>query len=210
MLWVNEIFYSIQGEGYHAGMPALFVRLAGCNLDCPWCDTNHETKKRMEEEEIIGEIFKLANGRNNLQLVVITGGEPLMQALSVKLADKLQMDFGLTVAFETNGTLYAEGCEAHWLTVSPKPVAKLHPDIKAAASEFKYIVRNNCEITSGLPALCEHPPEEFLKDHRDRIFLQPCDEGELQRAINTRAALESCLKHGYRLSVQIHKTVGVR
>ena len=97
MIKVNEIFYSLQGEGYYVGSPAVFVRLSGCNLRCPFCDTQHECGTKMSEEEIVAEVAKYP-----ARLVVITGGEPSLQ-LTRSLVNALH-NANRFVAVETNGT----------------------------------------------------------------------------------------------------------
>ena len=111
-LRVNETFVSLQGEGYFTGTPAFFLRLSGCNLKCPFCDTQHQSFTEMSEEEIVEEAC-----RHKLRHIVITGGEPALQ-LTKSLVDKLH-EAGFFVQVETNGTLpLPEGVD--WVTVSPK------------------------------------------------------------------------------------------
>ena len=111
---VNEIFYSIQGEGAMTGTPAVFVRFAGCNLQCPFCDTEHEPYKEMTEEEIFDEI-------NNYpaEWVVLTGGEPTLQVTNefvLRIKEKCRK----AVAIETNGTRKNGLKYVNWITCSPK------------------------------------------------------------------------------------------
>ena len=80
---INEIFYSLQGEGHFTGTPAIFIRFSGCNLKCSFCDTDHSHYTEMTEEEIVGEACKYP-----ARHVVITGGEPLLQ-ITASLTDKL-------------------------------------------------------------------------------------------------------------------------
>ena len=109
---VNEIFYSLQGEGFHTGTAAVFVRLSGCNLQCPFCDTRHEEGIEMSEEEILLQVSEYES-----DMVVITGGEPAIQ-ITESLVDKLHQ-IGKFVAVETNGTLPLPS-NIDWITVSPK------------------------------------------------------------------------------------------
>ena len=95
---INEIFHSLQGEGRHTGTPAVFVRFSGCNLHCPFCDTDHAAGREMSEEEIIVEVC-----RYDVPLVVLTGGEPSLQ-LNAPFLKKLKESTGATIAIETNGT----------------------------------------------------------------------------------------------------------
>lgn len=109
---INEIFYSLQGEGYHTGTPAIFVRFSGCNLRCSFCDTKHEDGKQMRDEEILHEIQKYP-GKH----VVLTGGEPSLW-IDEKFVSLLK-DNGLYVQIETNGT-HALPSNIDWITFSPK------------------------------------------------------------------------------------------
>lgn len=94
---VNEIFYSIQGEGYHTGTPAVFVRFSGCNLKCPFCDTQHEDGILMSDEEILSEV-----GKYPAVMVILTGGEPSLW-IDREFVDRLHR-IGKYVCIETNGT----------------------------------------------------------------------------------------------------------
>ena len=93
---INEIFYSLQGEGYHTGIPAVFVRFSGCNLRCPFCDTQHEEGTLMSDEDIVMEVAKYST-----QIVILTGGEPGLW-IDEKLVDALHHE-GKYVCIETNG-----------------------------------------------------------------------------------------------------------
>ena len=117
---VNEIFYSLQGEGYHAGTPAIFVRFSGCNLRCPFCDTQHEHGTEMSEEAIVAAARNLRPPPSDLlpNLVVLTGGEPALQ-LTPSLVELFHEEGCYMVAVETNGTLPLPPNVA-WVTLSPK------------------------------------------------------------------------------------------
>ena len=111
---VNEIFYSIQGEGHYTGTPAVFVRLAGCNLNCWFCDTEFHSFTEMSEDEIVAEASQYPS-----RYMVITGGEPTLQ-LTASLTSKLHA-IGFYIMLETNGTQpLPEGCAVDWITCSPK------------------------------------------------------------------------------------------
>ena len=111
-LRVNEIFYSLQGEGYFTGTPAIFIRLSGCNLSCPFCDTDHGEGILMEWNEMVDDIKKYP-----ARHVVITGGEPTLQ-LTEGFVELLH-DSGYFVQIETNGTLLAPR-NIDWITCFPK------------------------------------------------------------------------------------------
>ena len=109
---INEIFYSLQGEGFYTGTPSLFIRLSGCNLQCPFCDTEHIPYTDMTEREIIEEAEKCP-----AKHVVITGGEPSLQ-LTNSLVEGLH-GVGKYVAVETNG-MHELPSNVDWITLSPK------------------------------------------------------------------------------------------
>ena len=112
---VNEIFYSIQGEGAFAGTPAVFVRFSGCNLACPWCDTDHSHFAEMTRDELENAVRALLTGRDGA-IIVLTGGEP---ALQLHDDEPLFREFKNRVCIETNGTLPVPDW-VDWVTVSPK------------------------------------------------------------------------------------------
>ncbi len=188
---VNEIFYSLQGEGFHAGTPAVFVRFSGCNLKCLFCDTQHDSFIEMSEDEIMQEVAKYPATH-----VVITGGEPALQ-LTPSLVSKLH-SAGKYVQIETNGTvMLPDGCCVDWVTCSPKyrPVELAHID------ELKVV------FTSS-----EQDMVQYDRYPAAVYCLQPCDVGDPKA--NARIlgeAIGYCLAHPkWRLSLQTHKMINVR
>ncbi len=111
---INEIFYSIQGEGHHTGVPSVFVRFSGCNLRCPFCDTNHEEGELLSDDEIIRRVNQFPQAR----WIVLTGGEPSLW-IDGAFVRKLKQSTGKLIAIETNGTNMVPN-EIDWITVSPK------------------------------------------------------------------------------------------
>jgi organic radical activating enzyme len=191
---INEIFYSLQGEGYHSGMPAAFIRFSGCNLHCPFCDTQHESGVEMTEEEIVTEVK-----RYPAQLVVVTGGEPALQ-LTESLVDALH-GIGKTVAVETNGTL-ALPDNVDWITLSPKDtwLGDEAVPVLGKADELKVVFDG------------EQAPLAYSNIAVAQRFLQPCDTGDAVRnAAIVQATVEYIKENpGWRLSLQIHKTLNIR
>lgn len=188
---VNEIFYSLQGEGFHAGTPAVFVRFSGCNLKCSFCDTQHDSFIEMSEDEIMQEVAKYPATH-----VVITGGEPALQ-LTPSLVSKLH-SAGKYVQIETNGTvMLPDGCCVDWVTCSPKyrPVELAHID------ELKVVFTSS---EQDMAQYDSYPAAVYC--------LQPCDIGDPKA--NARIlgeAIDYCLVHPkWRLSLQTHKMINVR
>jgi organic radical activating enzyme len=190
MLQLAEIFYSIQGEGTWTGTPAVFVRLAGCNLACDFCDTDYAIKRFASVDEVVAEVRAIAS---SCPMVVLTGGEPLAQAETLVLIAALRSD-GRRVHLESNGTIYAELPDDVWLCVSPKE--RVDARMAARANEAKLIVD-------------ERVPEEHfaLFAGKPTILLQP----EGNRPANVAIALEYAKAHPqrFRLSLQTHKFIGV-
>ena len=232
VLAVHGIFQTIQGEGPFCGVPCVFVRLAGCNLQCPACDTDYTSKRTfMTPEHILGEVANLsvADMHGNA-LVVVTGGEPFRQDLFGLFATLVGA--GYYVQVESNGTLeptlpvnahtagwhYSrnpERKEGVYVVCSPK-TGKIHPTTFDVASALKYVVRAGCtHPEDGLPlSALDHPsnpyPARPPKRWNRPVYVQPLDEKhEGLNEAHAREAVASCLKYGYTLQIQVHKLVGV-
>jgi 7-carboxy-7-deazaguanine synthase len=210
---VHSVFYTIQGEGPLTGHPAVFIRLAGCNLQCPQCDTEYTSKRqRMQPEEVVREVQRVHPGP---RLVVITGGEPFRQAIG--LLTQLLEDTGYQIQIETNGTLPPPDglAGSTWIVVSPK-AGKVHPTTAERAVAWKYVLNADSIDTDGLPIRAlDHtasprvarPPAGFPVG---AVYVQPADlPNPTLSARNIRAVTRSCLVHGYTLQLQIHKLLGV-
>ena len=191
---VNEIFYSLQGEGYHSGTPAVFVRFSGCNLQCPFCDTQHADGQEMTEDEIVAEVAQYP-----ARLVVVTGGEPALQ-LTASLVYRFHTA-GKYVAVETNGTRRLPE-NVDWITLSPKDMwlGENARPVLARADELKLL------FEEGLPV---EDYENIQVAHR---FLQPVDTDDQRlNDANKNAAIAYIKQHPqWRLSLQIHKLLGIR
>src|SRR5580692_5197185 len=122
MLQLAEIFYSIQGEGMWTGTPAVFVRLAGCNLACDFCDTDYSTKFFASVDEVVERVRETGG---DCPMVILTGGEPLAQAETAALIEALRKD-RRRVHIESNGTVYSDLPDDVWLCVSPKARGSSH------------------------------------------------------------------------------------
>lgn len=184
---VNEIFYSLQGEGYWTGTPIVFLRFAGCNLACPFCDTDFRHSVPMSADQIIEEITKLSS---DCRRICITGGEPSLQ-LDKELTDKLH-EHGWFIHIETNGThALPEGVD--WITLSPK--SDFVPDAKVVlprADELKLVYTGQ-------------DPSPWLGFPATWHFLQPCS------CSNTAEVTAYIKAHpDWRMSLQTHKYLSIR
>lgn len=187
---VNEIFYSIQGEGAFAGTPAVFVRFSGCNLACPWCDTDHSHFAEMTRDELENAVRVLLTGRDGA-IIVLTGGEP---ALQLRDDEPLFQGFGCRICIETNGTLPVPDW-VDWVTVSPKNELSA---IVPLFDELKFVFEP------------EHIPYYLsMQDVGCIKSIQPLARKD--GTTNLAEALEFVLAHPrFKLSVQLHKIIGVR
>ena len=197
---VQSIFYTVQGEGPFTGNPAIFIRLAGCNLQCPGCDTDYTSQRSfMSVDSIVEKAASLVKGFR--PLVVITGGEPLRQTLEPLLVRLTGMKFAVQV--ETNGTLGIDVKNfAVWEQVtvvcSPKS-GKIHPIIQERADYFKYVLQHeSVNPVDGLPILAlNHSAAPQVARSNNKfvpIYLQPMDEkDEAKNRRNQKAVLESCM-----------------
>ncbi len=203
---VNDIFYSLQGEGRNTGRAALFVRFAGCNLRCSFCDTDFASYHELSEDYIMAELVVRCMDLGLMEekpMVVLTGGEPTLQ-VDEDFVDLLhEEDF--YVAMESNGILPAPQ-NLDWLTVSPKNLTPLPPLQGARGKqpdEIKIVFDENCD------------PEEILKglslQGEPLLYLQPCDTGDPERnRLITALCVDYIKRHPqWRLSLQTHKLIGI-
>lgn len=207
---VKEIFYSLQGEGFHSGRPAVFVRFSGCNLwsglekdrdtaICRFCDTDFVGTDG-DGGGRFSNSFELADAVNakwpkvsgGAKYVVCTGGEPLLQ-LDQSLLRAFR-GLGFEVAVETNGTIQTD-LWFDWVCVSPKARAVLK---QRSGNELKLVFPQE-----------EQSPSDFEKLDFDNFYLQPMDGPNHTK--NTQLALQYCLEHPkWKLSLQTHKLLNIR
>jgi len=191
-LLVNEIFYSLQGEGARKGSPNIFVRLAKCNLECGFCDTEYESYRELSAGEVIDECRSFA-----CMEIIFTGGEPLLQ-LDSKIVGEFKRA-GYYLAVETNGSI-APPKGLDWITVSPK-VAEHVVARKFRGThidELKY-VRNKSQ---GIP-------RPRLK--ADHYYVSPEFDGDYPNEENIRHCIDLVKENPkWRLSIQEHKFLKIR
>ena len=178
---INEIFYSLQGEGFHTGTPAVFIRFCGCNLRCPFCDTQHEEGILMSDAAILEEVQKYPTNT-----VILTGGEPSLW-IDAQLIDLLH-GIGKYVCIETNGT-HPVPDTIDWITCSPKEGG---PVVLTRMDEVKVVYQGQ-DLT---------PYEQLPARH---YFLQPCS------CENTQETVACVLQHPHwHLSLQTHKLINIQ
>jgi 7-carboxy-7-deazaguanine synthase len=206
---IKEIFLTLQGEGAHAGRAAVFCRFSGCNLwsgreqdragaTCKFCDTDFVGTdgtlggRFASADDLADAIASQWAGEHGYRYVVLTGGEPLLQ-VDADLIDALHAR-GFSIGLETNGTIEPpDGVD--WICVSPKAGAKL-------------LIRQGDELKLVYPQ-AGAMPAAFADLAFERFSLQPMDGPDI--AANTERAVNYCIRHPqWRLSLQTHKTLGIR
>lgn len=193
---INEIFYSIQGEGKLVGRPCVFVRFAGCNLDCYFCDTNHKDGEYYTKEELEAEVEKLTKGDSNI-FIVLTGGEPTLQ---LKEDEPLFQKYNTQI--ETNGTKSVPSW-IDFIAISPKTKINLK-NINFESGAFVYA-----------KLIYEDKKSDYIKklaqelaDKGIEVYIQPL---EINGEMNIKETIKFVLDNPqFNLSLQVHKLIGVR
>ena len=206
---LSEIFSTVQGEGRNTGLPATFIRFAGCNLNCPWCDTRRHMREMLSLQEIMAKVRKLKN-----RAVVITGGEPTAVAGIGEVLSELKEN-GHWLALETNGLKTIPELELFdYIAVSPKYFYRTKyagESVIAKANEVRIVAESQ-------------NMEDFCRKMRERIaatdyYISPLDEGgkmHYRRAFNLMLKLNSALSvktavwPPWSLSIQTHKVLGLK
>lgn len=221
MYKVNEIFFTLQGEGAHSGIPAVFLRFSGCNLRCPWCDTDFAESTEMTADQIVNEMLSLYDVPNERRkMCVLTGGEPSLQ-VDKALIDALHAA-GFYICIETNGTHpLPEGID--WITCSPKMVPLPHPQphekgeipsrlALKRASEVKVVFTGTYDPEVWRTKIeAEHWMLQPLRYNGDLLMKSGIDEWSDDKNDNLDETVRYILLHPFwRLSVQLHKIAGLR
>jgi 7-carboxy-7-deazaguanine synthase len=217
---INEIFETLQGEATYTGTPSIFVRLQGCPVGCAWCDTKHTWEIDPELKSDLTVVVEKSSDSEHwsevsvTQLlacfeqrgyqakhIVITGGEPCMYDLN-PMCEALHQN-GFSTQIETSGTFEVKVPEQTWVTVSPKINMKGGYKMLASAlhraNEIKHPIAIERHVEELEALLAEHQVENKL------IYLQPIS----QKTKATKLAIEVCIKNNWRLSVQLHKYLGI-
>lgn len=225
MYRVNSIFFTLQGEGHNTGRAAVFVRFAGCNLRCPFCDTAFDSFTEMSVDDILSTMLQVAGGpatKERPLMAVLTGGEPTLQ-VDEALVDLLHQH-GYYVAMESNGTRPASR-NLDWLTVSPKR-GEWRVEREERSEEWRgarqpdelkvvFDEQTNPEAflspLSSLPSPLSIPHSPLSSLLSPLLYLQPCDTGDQER---NAAIVKSCVDYikehpWWRLSLQTHKLIGI-
>ena len=192
---IVEIFHSVQGEAFHAGIPHVFIRFGNCNLRCEWCDTDFLTFEEMQLEDIVNEVLQY-----NCKRVIFTGGEPCLQDLDTIGAELKK--HGINLSVETNGTIPVPKI-IDWICVSPKDQVYPNVGIKQRIGDELKVVYCGQDLSMY----------DELKQGFEHHFIQPCymENDTVEQNGRSFATVENIVKNnpGWRLSLQTHKWMGV-
>ena len=218
MLNVNEIFYSIQGEGFLAGVPSVFIRTAGCPLRCRWCDTKYawgiEQGRHVPIEQIVAEV-----GKFDCRHIVITGGEPMIQEELADLSRQLK-SAGKHITIETSGIIYVQSIKCDLMSISPKmsnstPLtthnsnqedARLrnsHEKLRLNTAVLRKLTAQfSCQLKFVVETEDDIPEiEEQLKQlpgiDRDRVLLMPQSRNRRELIDLSSVTADLCIKYGF-------------
>ncbi|MEN9870404.1 MAG: hypothetical protein RLZZ171_1392 [Cyanobacteriota bacterium] len=193
---VVETFHSLQGEGYWTGVNAFFIRLGGCDVHCPWCDTKHSWNPQRHPHQSAQDLTLIAQAVNPA-IVIITGGEPLMHDL-FPLTTALK-NVGLQVHLETSGAHLLTG-DFDWITFSPKQFKAPHPSIYDRASELKVVVTSEYDLKWA-------EQQARLVPKSTLCYLQP----EWNSPESKSLIFDYILQHPqWRISLQTHKLLDIQ
>lgn len=193
---IVETFHSVQGEGYWTGVNAFFIRLGGCDVHCPWCDTKHswnpQPHPQQSPQELVTQVPTLSPA-----IVIITGGEPLMHDL-LPLTTALK-NAGMTVHLETSGAHPYSG-DFDWVTFSPKPFKAPHTSIYSRANELKVVISKEQDFELAQQQSALLPPTALR-------YLQP----EWNSPQSKNLIFNYILQHPeWRISLQTHKLLEIQ
>lgn len=203
---IVEIFHSLQGEGVHVGRSAVFVRLAGCTVGCPWCDTKESWPRNSHPHlpitRVVAEVAAFVDA--GASFVVITGGEPLEHDLT-DLCAALQ-PIGVPLHLETSGVGSFTGSFA-WITLSPKSHNAPRTEVLATCNELKVVVHKLSDLSFAEAMAKEARQMRHSNDIGPELILQPGWES----AQGSEIAIDYVRTHPeWRLGLQAHKLIGLR
>lgn len=218
---VNELFQTIQGEGFYTGVPAIFVRLQGCDVGCAWCDTKNTWDIDLDKKAPLAELSDTSNQSNcwaevgaqgivdeikrldySANLVVITGGEPCMVDLN-ELTTVLH-NHGMQTQIETSGTYPILVDDKTWVTLSPKVAMRGGKVVLQSALERANEIKHPVGREKDIEHLDQLLAQLSSFDNKT-ICLQPIS----QKKTATDLCTKICIERNWRLSVQVHKYLGI-
>ncbi len=213
---INEIFYSLQGEGFLAGVPSVFVRLAGCPLQCRWCDTKYAWDQRAGEDYTIADIIKTAE-QWPYKYAVITGGEPMINSDLPELAKELK-NVGKHITIETAGIAYISELPCDLMSISPKLSNSAPDSAKASAAHedsrldiavlqelvdnYEYQLKFVVDSQEDLPEI-QQTIEKIGSVNPEKVMLMPQAATRDKLLVKSPMVAEMCKQTGYAFSQRL-------
>ena len=214
---INEIFYSLQGEGFIAGIPSVFIRIAGCPLRCRWCDTKYAWDKQAGRLYSIDEIVQAVQ-KWPCKYVVVTGGEPMVNSDLPQLVHELKA-VGKHITIETAGIAYIPDMQCDLMSISPKlsnsmpeepELAAIHKNSKldlavlgSLIDNYNYQLKFVVDSEADLPEIQE-TIEKLENADRQKIMLMPQAATRLELLAKSPMVAELCKRTGYAFSPRLH------
>jgi 7-carboxy-7-deazaguanine synthase len=218
---INEVFQSIQGEGAFTGVPSIFIRVQGCPVGCPWCDTQHTwdipPEKESTQQQVLlktsesenwfaataQQLFELVQEQGyTAKNIILTGGEPCIYDL--RQLSSVFIENGYGVAIETSGTFALKTHSDTWVTVSPKINMKAGYEVRTELLERANEIKHPIAMEKHIDELDQLIEGVSLRSDC-LIYLQPIS----QQKRATELAVDTCIKRNWRLSLQTHKYIGI-
>jgi 7-carboxy-7-deazaguanine synthase len=213
---INEIFYSLQGEGFLAGVPSVFVRLAGCPLRCKWCDTKYAWDQRAGEDYTVADIVETAQ-QWHCKFIVITGGEPMINPDLPELGEALKTA-GKHITIETAGIAYIQDMPCDLMSISPKLSNSAADDTKASASHkdsrldiavlqelvgnYEYQLKFVVDSQDDLPEI-QHTIGEIGGVNLEKVMLMPQTATRDELLAKSPIVAEMCKQSGFAFSQRL-------
>jgi 7-carboxy-7-deazaguanine synthase len=213
---INEIFYSLQGEGFLAGIPSVFVRLAGCPLRCKWCDTKYAWDKNAGEEYSIDKVIKTVQ-QWPCKFIVITGGEPMINSDLPKLLKELKTE-GKHITIETAGIAYVSDLPCDLMSISPKLSNSVPDKIKSPTthkflrldiavlqelvSNYEYQLKFVMDCKDDLPEI-QKTIEKIGSVNPEKVMLMPQAKTRKELLVKSPVVAEMCKQTGFAFSQRL-------
>lgn len=214
---INEIFYSLQGEGFLAGVPSVFIRLAGCPLRCRWCDTKYAWDNKAGEDYSVAEIIKAVQ-EWPCRFVVITGGEPMINSSLQELVMELK-NSGKYITIETAGIAYIPEMPCDLMSISPKLSNSIPDEIKASTTHtysrldiavlrelidnYEYQLKFVVDSQDDLPEI-KQAIEKTGNINTEKVMLMPQAATREELLAKSSMVVEMCKQTGFAYSQRLH------
>jgi organic radical activating enzyme len=213
---LHSIFYTVQGEGPFSGIPAIFIRLAGCNLACRGCDTAYTDGRELHavEDIVNAAVGAIPASNKSIILFVITGGEPFRQNITPLVHKLREARQRCLIQVETNGTFNpTEGFPNTVKVVCSPKTGRVAEGLKPFISAYKYVIESGrVDPDDGMPTsmLMSQTPARPHEGFQGPVYVTPFDaQDKDHNELNTLATAQTAMRHGYIAQLQLHKLLNL-